>query len=111
MTGDQFREQKVRLRIELEDAEKDLQTCRRVAESHGDLLIELGSILRNKPETFFRHGYSSHYGHPIESLHVINDRMVNAVNIQKMIDETNAVRAGAEKLSAIQEQLDRLETH
>jgi hypothetical protein len=108
MTGDQFREQKVRLRIELEDAETDFQGCRRIAESHGDLLIRLGSILRNSPEAFFRHGYSSHHGHPIESLQIIDDGMVKAVNIQKMIEETNAVRASAEKLRAVQERLDRL---
>jgi hypothetical protein len=106
--SDQTREQKVRLRIELEGAENELSVCRSVAEAHGNLLIELGSILRDKPETFFRHGYSSLYGYPIEQQNIISDRMVNAVNIQKMIEETNTVRASAEKLRMIQERLARL---
>jgi hypothetical protein len=108
MSSRENREQKVRLTLELEDAEKDLQAARSVAQAHGELLISVGEMLRNRPEVFYRNGYSSHFGHRIEDLTFIDDRMVAAFDIRRAIAETNTVREKAEKVQKLQQLLARL---
>jgi ubiquinone biosynthesis protein UbiJ len=108
MTQSEMREQKVRLTLELEDAESHLNALRVRAETHGDILVKLGASLREKPETLFRHGLSAHYGHPLEKLTFIEDTMVNALNIQKIVEETNEIRKEAETVKTLKERLAKL---
>ncbi len=108
MTQDQMREQKVRLTIELEDAEKHLRALQVAAQLHGDQLLELGTMLRDGPEKVFRHGESAHYGHPLETLYIVKDQMVNALNVRKVIEETNEIRKEAENVRKLRERLNHL---
>jgi hypothetical protein len=107
MTNSETREQKVRLTLELEDAESNLEASRRIAQTHGELLISVGEMLRNRPEAFYRNGYSAHYGHRAEDLNFIDDRTVAAFDIRRAISETNAVRENTEKVRKLQELLSR----
>lgn len=108
MTQSEIREQKVRLTLELEDAERHLNALRVAAKVHGEMLIGLGVALREKPETVFRHGASAHHGQPLESLTIIEDRTVGALDIQKVIQETNEIRKESEKVGKLKEHLARL---
>lgn len=105
---DDTRERKVRLTLELEDAESELQTARRTAQAHGELLVSVGEMLRNRPESFYRNGYCAHFDHRLENLNFIDDKTVAAFDIRRAIAETSAVREKAEKVHKLQELLTRL---
>lgn len=106
--SNETRERKVRLTLELEDAENELRTARRIAETHGELLISVGEMLRNRSETFYRNGYSAHFSHRIEDLNFIDDQTVSAFDIRRAIAETNDVREKADKVHKLQELLAHL---
>lgn len=108
MSNNEARERKVRLTLELEDTQKELEAARTAARIHGELLISVGELLCSRPESFFRNGYSSHYGHRIEDLNFIDDRTVAAFDIRRAIAEGNSVREKAEKVFKLQELLARL---
>jgi hypothetical protein len=108
MTQSEMQEQKVRLTLELEDAEHHLNALRVSAEVHGETLIGLGVALREKPETVYRHGASAHDGQPMETFTVIEDKTVRALDIQKIIEQTNEIRKEAENVRKIKDRLARL---
>ena len=52
MTSGETREQKIRLRVELEEAQERLNHLREEAIRQADLVLEFGTWLRNSPERY-----------------------------------------------------------
>jgi hypothetical protein len=108
MSGDEMREQEMRLRIEIEDAEKHLAHLKLRAQTHGDMLISLGVKMQNEPETIFRHGVSILYGHPPSILSVVDDRLVKALEVQGILKQADEIRESTEKLNTLRGRLAKL---
>ena len=69
MSPDEQREQRVRLQIDFEDAEKDLAYLREAANSNADMLEKFAHWLRVSPEThIFLNGSSLHHGFEVQVL-------------------------------------------
>lgn len=105
MSGDEMREQRVRVAIDLEDAEAHLNALRVSAAMHGDALIKLGVQLRDHPETIYRDGASGHYGYPIESFYIIDDQTARALEIQKILTHGNEIRKEIERVEVLRRRL------
>ena len=57
MNADEKREQKMRLKLEIEDAESNLNSLREKARVRADQIIQFGTWLKTAPEThIYRHG-------------------------------------------------------
>jgi hypothetical protein len=72
------------------------------------MLIGLGVALREKPETVYRHGQSIHYGQSPETFTLLDDKIVIALDIRKIVEETNEIRKEAENVKKLKERLARL---
>lgn len=109
MSGDEMREQKIRLRVELEEAEEHMSALRVKAELHADVLSEIATRLRARPETdIFRHGASAHYGQAIETLKPISDHHVRALDLKSILDHADEIRKEAQRISQLRERLASL---
>ena len=106
MTSGEIREQKIRLRVELEEAEERLNYLREEARRQADLVLEFGTWLRNSPEKhIYRDPVGESYGLPAEPL---ADRYIEALNWQQAVQTANEIRKQIEKIAELRFVLGRL---
>ena len=106
MTSGEIREQKIRLRVELEEAEERLNQLRENARRQGDLVLEFGTWLRNSPEKhIYRDPVGELHGLPAEPL---ADEYIEALNWQQAVQTANEIRKELVKIAELKFVLARL---
>ena len=106
MSPDEQREQKMRLRIELEDAEKDLAHLREAAHARSDLLTQFAEWLRDSPETKIYHASGSvHCGFAVE---VLPEKYVRVQDIKESLRLADDIRKARRRVLDLQVRLDKL---
>lgn len=106
MTAGEMREQRIRLRLELEEAEERLNQLREKAKTQADLVLEFGTWLRNSPERYiYRDPVGELYGLPAEPL---GDKYIDALNWQQAVQTANEIRKETVKIAELKFLLGRL---
>jgi hypothetical protein len=106
MTAGEMREQKIRLRVELEEAEERLNQLREEAIRQADLVLEFGTWLRNSPERYI-------YRDPVGELHglpakPLADKYIDALNWQQAVQTAHEIRKETAKIAELKFVLERL---
>jgi hypothetical protein len=106
VTQDERREQKVRLRIDLEDEENNLNHLRERARHRGELISQFGKWLINTPEIhIYRDSSSIHGGLDVMPL---QDKHVEALQLQPSLLIANEIRESMAKIRDLKERLEKL---
>jgi AAA+ ATPase superfamily predicted ATPase len=106
MSPDEKREQKVRLRIELEEAEEELNHCREAANATSDLLAQLAEWLRVSPvENIYLAGRSIHHGFEVRPL---PQKYVQAFDFKGLISVADDIRKAQRRVLDLQTRLAKL---
>jgi hypothetical protein len=106
MSPDERLEQKVRLRVQLEEAQQELNHWREAANAKSDLLIQLADWLKNSPErNIYRAGMSIHEGFVVEP---IPEKYVTVLNINEILDLANEIRKNINQVRDFEQRLTRL---
>jgi hypothetical protein len=109
MSADEMREQKVRLRIELEDSEAQLNALREKARSRADRVIQFGNWLKTSPELhIYREGHSIHCGQPLDQIRLLRDSDIEALELNPTLEIANAIRREIAKVADLKDRLSRL---
>lgn len=109
MTHEEMREQKMRVRIDIEDSEKRLAHLREKATRRADMIIQFGRWLKDSPElNIYRDSYSALHGQPVDLITPLKDSYVQALEIKPSLEVANEIRAEIEVLANLKERLARL---
>ena len=109
MTNDEMREQKMRLRVEIEDSETRLSHLREKATRRADTVIQFGTWLKKSPELhIYRDGYSTLHGQPINQIRLLTDGEVEALEIKPALAIADEIRNEVAVLANLQDRLSRL---
>jgi hypothetical protein len=103
-----MREQKIRLAMRVEDAERHLNALNVKARLQGETLIGLGCQLRENPANIYRDGQSALHNHPIEKLCHIDDSIIRALELKGIVEIANEVRKETLILSQLRSDLELL---
>ena len=106
VTQDERREQKMRLRLELEDEESNLTHLREKARHRGELISQFGKWLINTPEIhIYRDSLSVHRGLDVVPL---QDKHVEALQLQPSVQIANEIRESMAKINDLRERISKL---
>jgi hypothetical protein len=109
MTDREMREQKVRLRIDVEDSEKHLAHLHEKARRRAEMIIQFGKWLKESPElNIYRDNYSTIHGQPVERIVPLTDDYIQALEIKPSLELANEIREETETLRKLREILNRL---
>src|ERR1022692_1520159 len=107
MSADEKREQKMRLRLELEDAEGNLNSLREKARVRADRIIQFGAWLKTTPEThIYRSGHSIHHGQ--EPAQLLKDSDIEVLQLTPALEIANSIRKEIANIADLKERLSRL---
>jgi hypothetical protein len=106
MSPEEKREQKVRLRVELEEAEEELNHCREAANAKSDLLGQLAEWLRTSPEVhIYWTGGSTHHGFDVKPL---PEKYVKVLAFKDLVGLADEIRKAQRRVYDLQTRLERL---
>lgn len=106
MSPDEKREQKIRLRVDLEEAEEELSHCREAANAKGDLLAQLATWLKVSPELYiYRASGSVHEGFDVKP---IPEKYVTVLDIKPLLTLGDDIRRAQRRVLDLRERLSRL---
>jgi len=108
MSGEEMREQKVRLTLRVEDAEHHLNALRVKARLHGEMLIGLGCKLRENPDSLYRDGQSALHGYSLEQLWLIDDSAVRALELKRIVEVGDEIRKEMLNVTQLRSDLELL---
>jgi hypothetical protein len=109
MTAEEMREQKMRLRIELEDAEARLAALREKARVRADRIIQFGTWLKEKPELhIYRQGHSVHHDQPLDKLRLLQDSDIEVLQLTPSLEIANSIRKELANIADLKERVSRL---
>ncbi|MFB3916799.1 MAG: hypothetical protein ACE14M_08720 [Terriglobales bacterium] len=109
MSPDEMREQKMRLRIDLEDAEAQLNALREKARARADKIIQFGTWLKKSPELhIYRQGHSEHYGQPEDNIRFLTDGDIEVLQLTPALEIANAIRKELAHVADLKARLGRL---
>ncbi len=109
MSKDEMREQKMRLKIDLEDAEARLKALREKAGARADRVIQFGNRLKNQPEfNIYRQGHSVHHGQPVDQIRHLTDGDIEALQLTPALEIANSIREEIARVLDLKERLGRL---
>jgi predicted glutamine amidotransferase len=109
MSADEMREQKVRLTIELEDAQKQLSALREKATARADKVIQFGAWLKTQPELYiYRQGHSEHHGQPVDQIRFLSDNDIEALQLIPALEIANSIRREIAKVANLEKRLSTL---
>ncbi len=90
MSPEDQREQKIRLRVDLEEATADYRSLREAANHHSDLLANLADWLKTSPEAkIYSAGRSIHHGFEVTTL---PERYAKAMSFTDMLSFGDQIR-------------------
>ena len=108
MSADEMREQKMRLRIELEDAQKQLNALREKATARADKVIQFGTWLKTTPALYiFRQGHSEHHG-LVDQIRLLSESEIEALQLMPALEIANSIRQEIAKVADLEKRLSRL---
>ena len=87
-----MREQKIRLAMMVEDAERHLNALHVKARLQGETLVGLVCQLREDPASIYRDGQSALHSYSIEKLWHVDDSTVRALELKSIVDLANEIR-------------------
>jgi hypothetical protein len=103
-----MREQKIRLAMRVEDAERHLNALHIKARLQGETLVGLVCQLREDPASIYRDGQGALHGYSIEKLWHIDDTTVRALELKSIVDLANDIRKEALNLTQLRSDLGLL---
>jgi hypothetical protein len=104
MTEQEMREQKIRLRLELEDAETQLAHLREEAYQQAESLGEFSHLLSTEPHArIYRDG--DNYGQNVIGLSEAN---VKAMDLERALNTANQIRKTMQKVRQLTDRLSAL---
>ena len=109
MTESDMRQDKMLLRIEIEETEVRLGHLRERAKRRGDSIVQFGQWLRDSPEThIYRDGYSAHHSQPVAILRVLQNADIEALDLKPTLELADAIRQEIGKLEDLKRRLSSL---
>ena len=106
MSPDEQRELRVRLKVELEEAETELVHLREAANFKSDLFYQLAEWLRTQPELYiYWTGGSIHHGFDVKPLH---EKYIKALDFNSLLSLADEIRKLQKRVTDLQARSNRL---